>query len=350
MTLYYLNQNNNKYKNKGLTGLSNLGNTCFLNSCVQLLSHTYELNNILEKEEYKIHLKKNIDTFLLLEWDNLRKMMWQENCIISPGKFVKCVQQLARAKNRQLFSGFAQNDLPEFLIFILDTFHNALSREVKMNIKGKSKNNTDNIAIKCFEMIKNMYSKEYSEIFDLFYGIHISTLTTINNKHISDTPEPFMLLSLPMPQNNKMPSLIDCFNCYTENENLSGENGIYNEKTNLKEDAIRGIKFWSLPKILTIDLKRFNHKNQKDQRLVTFPLEELNLSKYVIGYNPESYIYDLFGIANHSGSSFGGHYTSYVKNANNKWYLFNDTNVSEVTNLNNLISPKAYCFFYRKRM
>ena len=45
----------------------------------------------------------------------------------------------------------------------------------------------------------------------------------------------------------------------------------------------------------------------------------------------------------------GGHYTSFVKNANGKWYHYNDTNVSEVNMLNQIITPKAYCFFYRKR-
>jgi len=35
------------YKDKGLSGLANMGNTCYVNACVQLLSHTYEFNDLL---------------------------------------------------------------------------------------------------------------------------------------------------------------------------------------------------------------------------------------------------------------------------------------------------------------
>ena len=83
--------------------------------------------------------------------------------------------------------------------------------------------------------------------------------------------------------------------------------------------------------------------------MIDFPLNNLDLSKYVIGYNKETYIYDLYAVCNHSGSVLGGHYTSFVKNANNKWYHYNDTNVTEVTDERHIVSPKAYCFFYRKR-
>ena len=45
----------------------------------------------------------------------------------------------------------------------------------------------------------------------------------------------------------------------------------------------------------------------------------------------------------------GGHYTAAAKNANGKWYLFNDTQVTEITDLERtIITPKAYCLFYRK--
>jgi len=98
-----------------------------------------------------------------------------------------------------------------------------------------------------------------------------------------------------------------------------------------------------------IDLKRFNATNKKSQVFVSFTLDNLDLSSYVIGYKKESYIYELYGICNHSGGVTGGHYTSFVKNANGRWYLYNDTNVQEVASLSSLITAKAYCFFYRKK-
>jgi ubiquitin C-terminal hydrolase len=339
-----------KYENKGLSGLANLGNTCFLNSCMQIISHTYELNQFLDLETYKRRLKNKYDSVLLIEWDELRKVLWKENCIVSPVKFVKTVQKLAQIKDKDIFTGYDQNDLPEFLIFVIDCFHNALSREVNMNIQGTPENDRDKIALLCFDKIKQMYSKDYSEIWNIFYGVHISQLVSVEtDKMMSMTPEPFFIINLPIPQNNKSPTLLDCFDLYVECEILDGDNCVFNETTEKKEPAKKNIMFWSLPTILVIDIKRFNSSNMKNQILVDFPLTNLNLSKYVIGYNKETYVYDLYGVCNHGGSALGGHYTSFVKNSNDKWYHYNDTSVSEVIQQQQIISSKAYCFFYRKR-
>ncbi len=335
---------------KGLSGLANLGNTCFLNSCLQVLSHTYELSRFLDLETYKTRLNKKPDSALLLEWDNLRKEMWIENKVVNPIRFVKILHKIAHIKGYDDFTGWNQNDVSELLIFVIDCFHNALSREVDMVITGRAENKTDELALKCYEMTKQMYSKDYSEIWNLFYGFQFSHIVSEESGEVlSSKPEPYFILNLPIPNNIMSPSLLDCFDLYVKEEILDGDNAYFNEKTGKKEVVKKYTSFWSLPNILVIDIKRFASNNRKLQNLVVFPLENLNLSSYVTGYNNSSYIYDLYGICNHSGGLMGGHYTAFVKNSNGKWFHFNDTNVSEVGINEQIITTKAYCLFYRKK-
>ena len=336
-----------KYHEKGLTGLANLGNTCFLNSTLQVLSHTYEFSEYLDDKNYKNCLNKCPETVLLVEWDKLREMIWSENCGISPGGFVQCVQKVAKHNNRDLFTGFAQNDLPEFLIFIFESFHKALERKVKMSIKGNKVNKQDELAIACFKMMITMYENEYSEIVKLFTGIQVSTISSMNNDIHSISPEPVTLINLPMP-NKKTLSLYDCIDLYTSHELLNGDNAWYNEKTKEKEDVKKDLSFWMLPKILMLDLKRFNNSLQKNKKFVEAPFE-LDMSKYVVGYNKKTYVYELYGICNHMGGLQGGHYTANVRVSNGKWYNFNDLQRTEITDKNEIVTSNAYCFFYRKK-
>jgi ubiquitin C-terminal hydrolase len=336
-----------KYQGRGLSGLYNLGNTCYLNTCLQILSHTYELTDLLDSKIFRTKLNKNNDSVILLEWDSLRQLLWSQNGTVSPDRFVDYIRKIAKHKGEMKFVGYEQNDVSEFLIFLIDIFHNALKREVTMSIQGNVLNDTDDLAMKCYQTVKNMYSKEYSEIWNMFYAVHVSQIKSVaTNEVISTTPEPYFTINLCIPENNKTPDLLECFNLYIEGETIEGYK---NEKSGQLETIKKQVLFWSFPNILVIDFKRFFMNERKNQICVHFPLENLDLSKYVIGYNNTSYVYDLYGICNHSGGSArGGHYYAHIKNANGKWYNINDTKVTEI-NESALITPKAYCLFYRKK-
>jgi len=129
---------------------------------------------------------------------------------------------------------------------------------------------------------------------------------------------------------------------------------------------MKRLQIYKLPKILIIQLKRFYSKKtggsagyfsavshflsqEKIPDLVEFPIEGLDMSKYSISSEPNQ-IYDLYGVSNHYGSLHGGHYTAFGLNpVQKKWYHFNDSSVSSVSNLKEIVSQGAYLLFYRKR-
>jgi len=333
-----------KYKNNGLTGLANIGNTCFINSTIQCLSHIYELNIFLDSETYKKRINKVPESLLLIEWDKLRNLMWSENCIIKPAGFINAIHKVAQLKDKDIFTGYAQNDLTEFMNFLFTSFHEAIKREVDMNIKGNVKNKTDKLAKVCYDMMKNMYKNEYSEFLKMFYGICVSEIKSLDSNYENIVPEPFFNIDIPIDKHN---TLIECLEQYTEKEILDNDNKILNDETGKKEKASKRILFWNLPDILIISLKRFSNNNKKNDKKIEFPLKNLDMSKFILGYDKNSYKYDLFGICNHHGGVNGGHYTAFVKNANESWYNFNDTNVSKIK-ISDLQGNGAYCFFYRK--
>jgi ubiquitin C-terminal hydrolase len=346
--------NPEKYKNDGKSGLANLGNTCFLNSCVQVLNYTYELFELFENTSIQKYTKHDMkDYSIVKEWKDLREVMCSNNGVVSPNRFVFYVHHLAREKECELFTGWAQNDMPEFLLFLIECMHNSISRSVKMVVRGDPVNNTDNLAIQCYNVLRQTYEKEYSEIMDLFYGIYVSQIKSVDTGECYTVrPELFFIMDLPIPPPSAASTvtIYDCFQLFTQPEIMEGENAWFNEKTNQRENIQKQIMFWNLPNILVITLKRFSSMgNRKIDYVVDFPLDDLDLSKYVQGYNPNKYVYECYGICNHMGSVMGGHYTAFVKNAANEWIHCNDNHIDIVKNPRDMITPMAYCLFYRKK-
>ena len=140
--------------------------------------------------------------------------------------------------------------------------------------------------------------------------------------------DPFNIVQLEI---NNCDTIYECFDNFITTEEL-------------EDGAKRQILFWEFPKILIIQLKRRNNMTNYYTRMIDFPMN-LNVHKYC--KKKTNTHFSLYAVCNHVGSAMGGHYYSYCKNFNDKWYEYNDDKVYN-RKIDEIVTPHAYCMFYRK--
>ncbi len=105
-----------------------------------------------------------------------------------------------------------------------------------------------------------------------------------------------------------------------QEEVLKGDDKWYCGKCKNHVVATKKMEIFSSPDYLIVHVKRFSHNRgmfggQKINKLVTFPIDGLDLTKHCLKDNEgRKIIYDLYAVSNHFGSLGGGHYTAYAKN------------------------------------
>jgi ubiquitin C-terminal hydrolase len=337
-------------------GIANLGNTCYLNACIQILSRIQPLSNILTNRQHIQNPSKS-ENQLWKQWKEIQFIMQSSagatnNELIYPSGLITAIQTISKQKNRLFLlpGGNGQEDISEFLLFFMESLHVCIARASDIQISGHSENETDNLAISVYATLKNTYQHDYSEIIELFTGMNISCIDSLDESppiQHSRTPEIFYILNLFIPPTKTDVTIYDCLDDFCSEEILDGENAWFNDKTNKKEGIRKYMSFWNFPPVLIICLKRTNHKGEKIDVLVNYPME-LDLRKYVCGYQKTEFVYDLFGVCLHAGNADNGHYTAFVKKEDH-WFFCNDNRVQLVEDEKYLLTQHAYCLFYMKK-
>ncbi|XP_043093162.1 ubiquitin carboxyl-terminal hydrolase 15-like isoform X11 [Puntigrus tetrazona] len=184
---------------EGLCGLSNLGNTCFMNSATQCLSNVPPLTQYFLKDRHQVELNQDNPLGMKGEiakaYAELIKQLWSgKYSYVTPRPFKTQVGRFAPQ-----FSGYQQQDSHELLAFLLDGLHEDLNRIRKkpyIQLKDADGRHDKVVAEEAWE---NHIKRNDSIIVDIFHGLFKSTLVCPVCAKISVTFDPFCYLTLPLP-------------------------------------------------------------------------------------------------------------------------------------------------------
>ncbi|CAH1796752.1 unnamed protein product [Owenia fusiformis] len=345
-------QSGSTWEQGGNAGMRNLGNTCFMNSVLQCLSNTKPLLEYCMQERHIMDINKTTSSLkgaLINAFVSLLNSIWKSGeSYVVPTSLKAQIQKFAPR-----FGGYNQQDAQELLIYVLEGLHQDVNR-VTTKVKREIIDDKQLEGLNTYEQSR-LYWRNYTKvddsfIVDTFVGQLRSTLRCTECEHKSLTFDPFWELSVPLPKRGYSDvSLQDCFNLFTVEEMLEGDERPKCEKCKTRRKCGKSFSIQKFPQVLVVTLKRFSQERFMRSKLstnVTFPVNNLDLTEYAADKSGGPFIYNLYGVSNHSGSTYSGHYTAYAKHPyNHQWQLFNDTRVSKVSE-RQVVSSEAYLLFY----
>lgn len=199
-----------------MKGIQNIGNSCYLNSAIQLLFNIPEFRKSIMNTDFQ-----NI----INNYDNSN--------IFDPTE----IKNIVASKNK-IFNNYNQQDSSEFLIYLLEYLNNNI-----FTIKT-------NINIKC-KLVKCLRESEHAET-DIFLQL---PLIKSDNLNLTDI------------------NLTDLYREYKSHEKLLDDNAYFCENCKTKTIARKKTNIIEWPNNLLIVFKRFDQFMRKDNRKINIPIE-----------------------------------------------------------------------------
>jgi ubiquitin carboxyl-terminal hydrolase 36/42 len=284
----------------GARGMVNLGNTCFFNSDIQILSHSEPLLTALGA-----HSPSNGNSLSARIVDSAKKIA-EDHWTNSSGP-IWSTELLSLLKElNDIFGSGNHEDAQEALTHILGALNDG--------------------------------SKE---IGSLFYFDSRTNVECPFNGYESNRDERGNMLMLGVPNSDVAFSLTDSLELY-----FSAQKHSLFECGPDKGEALVKMSLRTNPRLLFVHLGRFERKSDGTMAKIGTPIDfPMNLDISPSGIKAK---YQLTGIVHHFGTMKGGHYVAdFYHHPSKQWYNANDETVTHIGDKPDLVSASAYMFMYQ---
>ncbi|BGP70274.1 ubiquitin-specific protease doa4 [Rhodotorula toruloides] len=358
-----------------VSGLRNLGNTCYLACVVQALAATTPLADFFLSGDYEQEINRRnregtqgalAEATALL----LRALKVPSGPAASPARV-----RAAFGRLRPDYLAPDQQDAHEYLLTLLDGLHEDLNlvldppppRPPSPGYEAHLRRLPEVVAA---DLEWSVYrERNDSVVIDFFQGQIRNRLECLDCHRVSTTFSPLQTLSLSLPPPRKVDgavSLASCIDGFLQEEILAGENAWNCPRCRQLCPTSKRLSVARLPQFLIIHLKRFTSLSDKLATRLSFPLSNLRLAHLLppmaLAPNPPFHLnlphepettYELYAVCCHLGATIeDGHYTALVRHSSS-WFEIDDERVRPLDTPAKLqrafreAEKTSYLLFYR---
>jgi ubiquitin carboxyl-terminal hydrolase 36/42 len=283
-------------------GLSNLGNTCFLNSVLQCLTYTPPLAGYLKSGQHQATCRAAGFCALCALQAHVKQALSSSGNVVSPSHLVKNLRSISKS-----FRNCRQEDAHEYMRYLIEAMHNCC---IPVGVA------TNSSAV-----------RDRSLVYSIFGGQLRSQVKCTVCSHCSNTYDPFLDLSLEIVRAD---SLTKALARFTAVESLDGNNKYYCSRCKKKVPALKQFTVDKAPNVLTIQFKRFSGTGSSGGKLdkkIEFG-RTLDMQPFISNPQEKNAKYTLYAVLVHAGwSTHSGHYYCYVRTASGMWHALDDSRV-----------------------
>ena len=352
----------------GMRGLNNLGQTCFMNSVLQILLRCPPFMRFFLGDQHNrfacITRHRNSSPVATVDGIESGQLATKRSCLACEmdALFTQCFSGKTAPfsphsflhtmwSSCEYFSGYEQQDAHEFLIAALTSLYAGLVAAQRPLVSPVPMSSVPAGPLKRSSSLQRSMSVQ--DLQAVFTGVLRSDVTCLKCGSSSTKYEEFQDISLELthlsgfaedmatPDSASQPvTLAACLQSYTRAERLASAERCWCTKCGELQESKKQMSIHRLPNVLCFHLKRFKHSanskqpSTKIETYVRFPLHSLNMKPHTSAHvcndaagsgsepTPDQ-LYDLFGVVVHHGTMQNGHYTNFVRNQG-EWFHCDD--------------------------